>query len=174
MCPWIQALLQKGAKYIVVQGLPLAGCLPLTLILNPLGDRDAFGCSTTANKVIQTHNSLLQSKLQELRKQYPRAFISYADYASAHQTVMMNPARFGLKETLMTCCGSGGPPYNFQLFATCGSQLASLCDDPTKYVNWDGVHLTEATYGAVAHLLLRRGYCRPSFDQLLQSKRRGL
>ncbi|XXG88989.1 hypothetical protein AAC387_Pa12g1097 [Persea americana] len=168
----LQALLQKGAKYIVVQGLPLAGCLPLTLFLTPANDRDSLGCSASGNQVIEAHNSVLQSKIQELRKQYPQAFISYADYASAHRTVMMDPASFGLKETLTTCCGSGGPPYNFQPYATCGSPSASVCKDPAKYVNWDGVHLTEAMYGAVSDLLLRRGYCRPSFDQLLQSKGR--
>ncbi|XP_077229422.1 GDSL-like Lipase/Acylhydrolase superfamily protein [Tasmannia lanceolata] len=171
---FLQALLEKGAKYVVVQGLPLTGCLPLALYLASPDDRDALGCVASANKQSNTHNRLLQAKIQQLRTQYPNAIISYADYWNAHRTIMQNPAKYGLTETFKTCCGSGGGPYNFDIFATCGSPTASTpCADPSKFVNWDGVHLTEAMYRAVADLLLHRGYSRPSFDVLLRSKIHG-
>lgn len=167
----MQALLNKGAKHIVVQGLPLTGCLPLSMTVAPQDDRDDIGCVASVNKQSSTHNTLLLNKLNELRRRYPKAVISYADYHGAHHAIMKNPAAHGFTETFKTCCGSGGGAYNFDLFATCGSPgVNKACSDPAKFVNWDGVHLTEAMYKAVANMFFNRGYCRPGFDVLLSSK----
>ncbi|OAY80444.1 GDSL esterase/lipase [Ananas comosus] len=168
---FLEALLNKGAKYIVVQGLPLTGCLPLSMTVAPQDDRDDIGCVASVNKQSSTHNTLLLNKLNELRRRYPKAVISYADYHGAHHAIMKNPAAHGFTETFKTCCGSGGGAYNFDLFATCGSPgVNKACSDPAKFVNWDGVHLTEAMYKAVANMFFNRGYCRPGFDVLLSSK----
>ncbi|KAL5991193.1 hypothetical protein ACLOJK_012099 [Asimina triloba] len=167
-------MLEKGAKYMVVQGLPLLGCLPLSLYLAPENDRDSMGCVASANQQAHSHNALLQEKLEELRKLYPEAFISYADFWNAHLAVMKKPAAYGIAETLKTCCGAGGGPYNFQVFSTCGSPaVPEACAEPAKFVNWDGVHFTEAMNKVAAHMFFHGGYCRPSFQLLLQSKRRG-
>ncbi|KDP30982.1 hypothetical protein JCGZ_11358 [Jatropha curcas] len=40
----LQELLSKGVKYVVVQGLPPSGCLPLSMTLAPQDDRDEIGC----------------------------------------------------------------------------------------------------------------------------------
>lgn len=168
----LQALLDRGAKYIVVQGLPLTGCLPLTMILAPAYDRDDLSCSASVNSHNEAHNLLLQAKLQELRRRYPTAFISYADYSNAHRTIMKNPAAHGFTEPFKVCCGSGGGLYNFDPFATCGSpDVQKACPNPTKFVNWDGVHLTESVYRNVADMFFNRGYCKPSFDLLLNNKK---
>jgi len=156
----------------VVQGLPLTGCLPLAMILAPANDRDDIGCSASANSNANAHNLLLQAKLQELRRRYPIAVISYADYYNAHRTIMRNPAAHGFAEPFKVCCGSGGGPYNFDPFATCGSPNASkACPNPTKFVNWDGVHLTEAAYRSIADMFFHRDYCKPSFSFLLSNKK---
>ncbi|KAG0483296.1 hypothetical protein HPP92_011380 [Vanilla planifolia] len=162
---FLQGILSKGAKHVIVQGLPLSGCLPLSLILSPSEDKDVLGCSSSINKISSSHNLLLQNKLHELRKKYPTAIISYADYLSAHHTIISNPKANGFLEPFKTCCGAGGGAYNFDIFDTCGSPQASkACSDPSKYVNWDGVHLTEAMYKKVAYMFFHGGYCRPSFD----------
>ncbi|KAG6525815.1 GDSL esterase/lipase At3g48460-like [Zingiber officinale] len=171
---FIEALVLRGAKYIIVQGLPLTGCLPLALTLAPSDDRDDIQCCATVNRQSYNHNVILQNNLQELRKRYPHAIISYADYLGAHHTVMKNPAAYGFTEPLKACCGSGGGSYNFDLFATCGSpNVTKACSQPSKFVNWDGVHLTEAMYKVVADMFFSHGYCRPPFSVLLNAESQG-
>lgn len=68
------------------------------------------------------------------------------------------------------CCGSGGGPLNFDPINTCGSpDVLKACERPEKFVNWDGVHFTEATYKNVADMFLGGGFMKPSFDALLSS-----
>lgn len=165
-CVWIgwQELLDMGAKHLVVEGLPTTGCLPLSMTLAPSEDRDELGCVGSANKRSYSHNTQLQANLQYLKKQYPRSVISYADFWNAYRTVMMNPNKYRFKEPFKSCCGTGGGPYNFELFVTCGSlSVSKACNNPSEYINWDGVHLTEAMYKVVADMFINGGYCHPSF-----------
>ncbi|KAF6165392.1 hypothetical protein GIB67_018836 [Kingdonia uniflora] len=171
---FVQALLDMGAKYIVVQGVPPTGCLPLTLTLAALDDRDGMGCVGTANKQMGIHNSLLQGKLDGLQRQYPHAVISFADYLQAYNTILKNKEKYGFKEPFKACCGTGGGNYNFDILSSCGSrEVSKACVNPSQFVNWDGIHLTEAMYKVLADLFIRQGFCRPSFAVLLSSKRRG-
>ncbi|XP_052174437.1 GDSL esterase/lipase At3g48460-like [Diospyros lotus] len=167
---FLQALLTKGAKYVVVQGLPTTGCLPLSLTLTPADDRDALGCAATVNRQSFRHNLLLQSTIHQLRTQFPHSVILYADYWNAYRTIMKNAAAYGFQEPIKACCGSGGGPYNFDIFGACGSPLSSSCPDPSKYINWDGVHLTEAMYKAVSELFINGTFSHPPFKYLLSRK----
>ncbi|ERN13601.1 hypothetical protein AMTRI_Chr06g200410 [Amborella trichopoda] len=172
----VEGLIKKGAKYLVVQGLPSIGCLPLSMVLMS-STKDDIGCSAFADRQSQLHNSLLQTKLEELRQHYPNTVIIYADFSGAHRTIMQNPQAYGFTEPFKACCGVGGP-YNFDLIATCWTdnvspvtwQRASACPNPEKYVNWDGVHMTDALYRVVADLILNHGYSRPPFPELFSSK----
>jgi phospholipase/lecithinase/hemolysin len=168
----LQTLLEKGAKYLVVQGAPLTGCLPLAMYLAPEDDRDDIGCVKSANNQSINHNLMLQEKVQEFRKQYPHAVIVYADYLNAYRTVMKNPTKYGFKEVFRVCCGSGDSPYNFDVFATCGTPNATVCTSPSQYINWDGVHLTEAMYKVVSNMFLQGNFTQPPFDFLLENKER--
>ncbi|KAK6930907.1 GDSL lipase/esterase [Dillenia turbinata] len=171
VCQLVKATLEKGAKYIVVQGLPPAGCLPCDLSLSKPNDRDEMGCSASANLMIMKHNELLQKSLKEIQKTYPSCMIVYADLWSAFKTILMNPTKFGIQETSKTCCGCGGGNLNFDSQNLCGSTGATVCDDPSKYISWDGVHLTEAMNQHLTDLLLHQGYCQPSFDQLVSHRK---
>ncbi|XP_030940882.1 GDSL esterase/lipase At3g48460 [Quercus lobata] len=165
----LQSLLEKGAKYVVVQGLPLSGCLPLSMSLAPEDDRDDIGCVKSVNNQSYVHNAVLQAKLQELRKQFPNAVITYADYWNAYRTVMKSPSQYGFKELFSCCCGKG-EPYNFDLFTSCGMANVSACANPSKYINWDGVHLTEAMYKVVSKMFLNGTFSHPPFSYLLDRK----
>jgi hypothetical protein len=56
-----------------------------------------------------------------------------------------------LKQTPRACCGAPGVgEYNFNLTAKCGDPGAYACDDPSNHWSWDGIHLTEASYGHIA------------------------
>jgi hypothetical protein len=52
----------------------------------------------------------------------------------------MYGAGFDGSSALVACCGGGGK-YNYNVTAACGLPGAA---DPSKAVNWDGIHLTEA------------------------------
>ncbi|XP_009596313.1 GDSL esterase/lipase At3g48460 [Nicotiana tabacum] len=167
---FLQVLLNKGAKYVVVQGLPPTGCLTLSMYLAPETDRDDMGCVGSVDKQSNLHNSIIQTKLDSFRKQFPQAVIIYADYWNAYSTVVKGANKYGFKELFKSCCGSGGGNYNFDVFNTCGSPSASSCPDPSQYINWDGVHLTEAMYKTMANLFLNGTFCKPSFSYLLAKK----
>ena len=66
---------------------------------------------------------------------------------------------------LKTCCGMGGP-YNYNASADCGDPGVNACDDPSKHIGWDGVHLTEAAYRIIAQGLIKGPYCLPRFNTL--------
>ncbi|KAK3148785.1 hypothetical protein QOZ80_3AG0208640 [Eleusine coracana subsp. coracana] len=170
---FIEGLLDRGAKYMIVQGLPLTGCLPLSMSLARAEDRDNVSCVASVNGQSYAHNRRLLSNLRRLRQKNPDAVIAYADYYAAHLAVMRNPSKYGFTEPFKTCCGSGGGAYNFDLFATCGSpEVTTACAQPEKYVNWDGVHMTEAMYKVVSAMFFQDGdaYCRPSFSAVLARK----
>ncbi|XP_022736757.1 GDSL esterase/lipase At3g48460-like [Durio zibethinus] len=168
---FLQALLKKGAKYVVVQALPTAGCLPLAMTLAPSDDRDDIGCVKSVNNQSDMHNLVLQSKLSDLRRQFPQAVIVYADYWNAYRMVMKNPGKYGFKESFKACCGTGDP-YNFEVFNTCGNPSVTACSNPSEYINWDGVHLTEAMYKVVAGMFLNGNLSNPPFKSLLERKQR--
>ncbi|KAM3318273.1 hypothetical protein ACQJBY_035793 [Aegilops geniculata] len=174
---FLEGLLKRGAKYVVVQGLPLTGCLPLAMTLARPEDRDNLSCVASVNKQSMDHNHHLQAGIHRLRQAHPGAVVAYADYYAAHLAVMRSPARYGFAEPFKTCCGSGGGAYNFEIFSTCGSpEVPAACAQPARYVNWDGVHMTEAMYKVVAGMFFRDAsgaFIRPSFASLLAAARKG-
>ncbi|KAG8379399.1 hypothetical protein BUALT_Bualt07G0084500 [Buddleja alternifolia] len=167
---FIQALLNKGAKYIVVQGLPRTGCVSYSFALASPEDRDDMGCVASMNRIAYTHNVALKAKINLLRKQYPQSVIVYADYYNAHLEVLKNAKKYGFKEQYKACCGYGGGEYNFDVFITCGSPSSTSCPNPSQYINWDGAHLTEAVYKIMTNFFINGSYCTPPFHYLLTKK----
>ncbi|EXB90587.1 GDSL esterase/lipase [Morus notabilis] len=169
---FLTALLNKGAKYVVVQGLPMTGCLPLAMTLAPEDDRDDIGCVKSVNNQSYTHNLAILNKLKDIRRQFPHAVITFADYWSAYRRVMQNPGQFGMTERFKACCGLGDP-YNFEVFTTCGTpSVKTACKNPSQYINWDGVHLTEGMYKVVSDMFLKGRLSYPPFNYLLDKKLR--
>lgn len=68
-----------------------------------------------------------------------------------------------MNRPLPACCGLGGR-YNFNFSIKCGTIETECCSDPSKYVNWDGIHLTEAAYRWISEGLLNGPYAIPRFD----------
>lgn len=165
----LQTVLDRGSKYVVVQGLPPTGCFPFELLRSPQEDRDEKGCSKTANSIILAHNNLLQAKIQEFQKLYYQASILYADYWGAYYTIMANPKQYGFEEPFKACCGGGGN-LNFNLKSLCGSPEITPCPDPSTYISWDGVHLTEAMNSKMAELFFTGAFCQPHFSELIRNK----
>ncbi|XP_024041144.1 anther-specific proline-rich protein APG isoform X2 [Citrus clementina] len=166
----VKSLLDNGAKYIVVQGLPPLGCCPLEMFLSKAFDRDQMGCASTCNALVQSHNDNLQKMILEWQKQYPNCVIAYADFWRAFETILTHYKDYEFDEPFKACCGAGGP-LNFNMHSLCGSIGTSTCTDPSRLMHWDGIHLTEAMYKHIADLFLNQGYCKPSFQELVKKKR---
>ncbi|KAL8171217.1 hypothetical protein V2J09_023021 [Rumex salicifolius] len=66
----------------------------------------------------------------------------------------------------MVCCGYGGPPLNYDSRVNCGrsavlngtSVISKGCNESSRYVNWDGIHYTEAANQHVASQILSGNY----------------
>lgn len=81
----------------------------------------------------------------------------------------------GFENPIMVCCGVGGPPLNYDSRITCGQTkvlngttvTAKACDDSSEYINWDGIHYTEAANHFVSSQILTGKYSDPPFsDQM--------
>ncbi|KAI3892154.1 hypothetical protein MKX03_037701 [Papaver bracteatum] len=136
----IKVLIKEGAVTFMVPGnLPIGCSLAyLTQYKSPnKEDYDENGC---------------------LKKLYPHAKIIYADYYNAAMKFFASPEKFGFRNgALKACCGGEGP-YDCNKDVPCGSVNARVCDDPSTYVNWDGVHLTEAAYQFLANVLIEENH----------------
>lgn len=67
----------------------------------------------------------------------------------------------GIEKPLMTCCGHGGPPYNYDPKESCMTSDKYLCKLGEKFISWDGVHFTDAANGIVASKVLSGEYNIP-------------
>ncbi|CAO2205144.1 unnamed protein product [Urochloa humidicola] len=103
------------------------------------------------------HNAQLRRALARLerRRRHPAVRVVYADF---YAPITDFDAAGG---ALRGCCGAGGGMYNFDLAAQCGMAGVSACADPSKYVDWDGVHLTEAANRRIADGWLWGPYAHP-------------
>ncbi|RZC65240.1 hypothetical protein C5167_008923 [Papaver somniferum] len=157
----IKVLIKEGAVTFMVPGNLPIGCssLYLTQYKSPnKEDYDENGCLRWLNEFSMHHNNLLQKEIDILRELYPHAKIIYADYYNAAMKFFVSPEKFGFKNgALKACCGGEGP-YNCNKDVPCGSVDARVCDDPSTYVNWDGVHLTEAAYRFLANVLIEENH----------------
>ncbi|KAL0925159.1 hypothetical protein M5K25_003470 [Dendrobium thyrsiflorum] len=154
----IERLTDRGAVNLLVPGNLPIGCLPLYLTLFATMEKEDYDdrnwCLKKLNNFARYHNELLKSSIEQLRKKHPQARIIYADYYGALLRFAHSPRHFGFYSgTQKACCGSGGL-YNFNLTAPCGSVGSHVCKDPSTYVSWDGIHLTEAAYRHIAIGLL--------------------
>ncbi|CAO2175082.1 unnamed protein product [Urochloa humidicola] len=166
----VERLIKLGAKRIVVPGNLPMGCIPiiLTLYASPnKADYDRYGCLDKFNGLARYHNALLRREVRALRTKYAGTKIAYADYFKPVFRFLKNPANFGFdgSTALVACCGAGGR-YNYNATAACGLPGATACADPSRAVNWDGIHLTEAAYRDIAATWLHGPFAQPPILRL--------
>ncbi|OAY82531.1 GDSL esterase/lipase At5g45910-like [Ananas comosus] len=166
----VEKLIGEGAATVVVPGNVPTGCIPaiLTLFASPnKTDYDPqTGCLKKFNELGKHHNLLLLKAVEQLRKKYLYARIIYADYYAPVIEFASKPTQFGFSNgAIKACCGGGGP-YNYNVSAVCGLPGVSACKDPSTYANWDGIHLTEASYSRIATGWLKGPYAHPPIQNL--------
>ncbi|GAB4855671.1 hypothetical protein Ancab_024293 [Ancistrocladus abbreviatus] len=164
----VQDLYDQGARNFWIHNTGPLGCLPqkLTLDQNKAGDLDSFGCISSYNAAAKMFNAALQQFIQGMKSALKDATIVYVDVYSIKYDLIANASKYGFSSPLMACCGSGGPPYNYNIKMTCGNPGSQACNDGARFINWDGIHCTEAANNIVASKILSGDYSTPriSFD----------
>ncbi|KAJ1685247.1 hypothetical protein LUZ63_016637 [Rhynchospora breviuscula] len=123
---------------------------------------DNLGCLKEYNTIGVDHDMKLKEMVAQLQNKYPQAKIIYADYYEPVIQFLQNPTKFGftVNDPLQICCGGGGP-YNYNPNATCGQPGVPACSNPSTYINWDGIHLTEEAHRIIATGWLTGPYAYP-------------
>ncbi|KAL7606465.1 hypothetical protein Lser_V15G16357 [Lactuca serriola] len=166
----VNELIELGAQTLVIPGNLPIGCSAAYLTIFYGSDNvqydNSTGCIITLNKFAEYHNELLQRKLQQIRELHPEVNIIYADYYNAAMQFFRSPNKFGFTNgALKACCGGGGP-FNYNPSIACADSSSTLCAQPDTYVNWDGLHLTEAAYKVIFKSIYEGPYTTPQFNTL--------
>ncbi|CAH1439153.1 unnamed protein product [Lactuca virosa] len=166
----VNELIELGAQTLVIPGNLPIGCSAAYLTIFYGSDNiqydNSTGCIITLNKFAEYHNELLQRKLQQIRVLHPEVNIIYADYYNAAMQFFRSPNKFGFTNgALKACCGGGGP-FNYNPSIDCADSSSTSCAQPDTYVNWDGLHLTEAAYKVIFKSIYEGSYTTPQFNTL--------
>ncbi|EES00696.1 GDSL esterase/lipase At1g09390 [Sorghum bicolor] len=169
----IETLYSHGARKFWIHGTGALGCLPQKLAIprDDDTDLDAHGCLNTYNAAAKRFNALLSDACAQLRRRMVDAALVFVDMYTIKYDLVANHTMHGIEKPLMACCGYGGPPYNYNHFKACMSAEMQLCDVGTRFISWDGVHLTEAANAVVAAKVLTGDYSTPrvTIDRLVNS-----
>ncbi|KAL6659854.1 hypothetical protein ACP70R_002683 [Stipagrostis hirtigluma subsp. patula] len=159
-------VIELGATQIIIPGNFPIGCSPSYLSLFSMSDsadHDERGCLKSYNAFARYHNEQLQAAIDSLRKVNTDVSIIYADYYGAFMHVLDHASTLGFDEgsLLEACCGAGGA-YNFNMNEMCGAPGTSTCANPARRMSWDGIHLTQQAYRAIALALIMEGFAQPA------------
>ncbi|XP_020155128.1 acetylajmalan esterase [Aegilops tauschii subsp. strangulata] len=158
-------VLDMGASRVIVPGNFPIGCLPSYLTAMAMPEPSAYdstACLKDLNLFAAKHNTQLQQAVAALRASYPDAAIAYADYFNSFLSLLKGGPALGFdaNSTHKACCGAGGR-YNYDLRLMCGVEGTAVCADPSAYVSWDGIHMTQAAYKAMSRLIYHGRYLQP-------------
>lgn len=161
----LQQVLDMGANRVIIPGNFPIGCVPgyLAMKAGSSDHHDSMGCLREMNLFAAKHNARLQRAVAGLRSSYPNASVAYADYYNSFLQLIHNATALGFDaaSTRKACCGTGGGDYNFDWTRMCGMAGTAACTEPSKYVSWDGIHMTEAAYRAMSRLIYHGKYLEP-------------
>ncbi|TKW36597.1 hypothetical protein SEVIR_2G451000v4 [Setaria viridis] len=158
----VTMLHEAGGRKFVLYNTGPVGCLPSMLARRRGGgELDRAGCLVDHNGVAGAFNAQLGRLCGELRAELANSTVVCVDMHAIKYGLVANHTAHGFSEPLMTCCGSGGPPYNYRPGKACGSPKVKACADGDHRISWDGLHYTEAANRVVADEVLSAEYSDP-------------
>ncbi|GFY90607.1 GDSL-like Lipase/Acylhydrolase superfamily protein [Actinidia rufa] len=171
----IKKLYDQGARNFWVHNTGPLGCLAQNVAkfgTDP-SKLDELGCVSSHNQASRLLNLQLHALCKRLQGQYADANVTHVDIFTIKSNLIGNYSRYGFEQPIMACCGYGGPPLNYDSRIPCGqtkvvngsSATAKGCNDSTEYVNWDGIHYTEAANQYVSSQILTGKYSDPPFSE---------
>lgn len=126
----VQSLSKAGAKKILVANVPDLGKLPATR--NGANSASLSALATAHNSSLAKSVDLLNQKLGSETQ------IIILDVFSLYQEAIKNPEKFGLNNVTTACLSNLG-----------------VCENPDKFLFWDGIHPTTSAHGILAEAALR-------------------
>lgn len=159
----VESIYDTGGRSFWVHNTGPLGCLPQKVSLARKKDTalDQNGCLLPFNNAAKEFNVRLRALCNELRSELKNATIVYTDIYTIKNDLIANHTKYGFSNPLMACCGYGGPPYNYNINITCGNSGSQACQEGDKFINWDGVHYTEAANSIVAAKILSTKFSEP-------------
>ncbi|KAG8042766.1 hypothetical protein GUJ93_ZPchr0244g6583 [Zizania palustris] len=159
----IETLHKNGARKFWIHGTGALGCLPQKLAMPRDDDSglDERGCISKFNNAAKKFNALLSETCDDLRLQMTDSTIVFVDMFAIKYDLVANHTKYGIEKPLMTCCGHGGPPYNYDPKRSCMTSDEDLCELGAKFISWDGVHFTDAANSMVAAKVLSGEFAIP-------------
>ncbi|MED6195217.1 hypothetical protein PIB30_035913 [Stylosanthes scabra] len=161
----INKLIDLGAQTLVVPGNFAIGCTFFYLTNFPsrdLEDYDGTGCLKSFNNFADYYNKQLLGELNRLQELHSGVTIIYEDYYHATLQLYQSPSQFGFTKSILDSCCPLVNANNHNVAAKhCGEPGLITCNDPSQYISWDGVHLTEAAYKWIAKDLLQGPFTNP-------------
>ena len=133
------ALIESGARHLLISNLPILGQQPYANFLNQAAPQSA----ALLNSLSTRHNQLLAQKLDALAVT-TQAEIIPLDLAGLFSSVVDSPTRFGLTNVSDPCLVKGQSE----------TATGSLCDNPKQFLFWDEVHPTEQGHAVIAQLAI--------------------
>ncbi|XP_002971563.2 GDSL esterase/lipase At4g01130 [Selaginella moellendorffii] len=136
-----------GARKFLIVTVPAVGCLPV--VLSEFGssspeDYDASGCLRAFDDVVGSYNARLRSLALGFAGKFAQARVFFGDIFAVHKDVIANPELHGFAPSskLSACCGGGGKLH--EAVKQCGVIATPVCESPSSYISWDGIHFTDA------------------------------
>uniref|UniRef100_A0A251TWJ2 Putative GDSL-like Lipase/Acylhydrolase superfamily protein n=1 Tax=Helianthus annuus TaxID=4232 RepID=A0A251TWJ2_HELAN len=169
----IKLLYDQGARNFWIHNTGPLGCLPQNIAkfgTDPT-KLDAQGCVSAHNQAANLFNIQLHALVAKLQAQFSDANVTHIDVFTIKSNLIANYSKYGFEQATSACCGYGGPPLNYNNQLSCGqvkiingsSITTTVCNDTTEYVNWDGIHYTEAANQHIASQILTGKFSDPPF-----------
>ncbi|XP_024531379.1 GDSL esterase/lipase At3g26430 [Selaginella moellendorffii] len=166
----VKGVYAEGGKTFIISDVGPQGCVPyfLTNFPNLAVTYDSAGCAREFNAVTQYYNGLLRKASRLMRAAFTGTTIVYLNSYDIKYALTLNAASYGFQYATRACCGTGGD-YNYNFGVQCGeskivngkSVVSTTCKDPSQYLNWDGVHYTEAANRIITRQILSGNYFDP-------------
>ncbi|XWS58237.1 hypothetical protein CRYUN_Cryun08bG0017100 [Craigia yunnanensis] len=170
----IKTLYDQGARNFWIHNTGPLGCLAQNVAKfgSDPSSLDELGCVSKHNQAAKVFNLQLHALSKKLQGQYTDSNFTYIDIYTIKSNLIANYSKFGFEHPIMACCGYGGPPLNYDSRISCGktkvlngtSVTAKGCNDSSEYVNWDGIHYSEAANQYVSSQILTGKYSDPAFS----------
>ncbi|XP_024015756.1 GDSL esterase/lipase At1g54790 isoform X2 [Eutrema salsugineum] len=173
----LKRLYEEGGRNFWIHNTGPLGCLAQNIAKFGTDSTklDEFGCVSSHNQAAKLFNLQLHALSNKFQAQFPDSDVTYFDIFSIKSNLIANYSRFGFENPIMVCCGVGGAPLNYDSRISCGQTkvldgipvTAKACNDSSEYINWDGIHYTEAANHFVSNQILTGKYSDPPFsDQM--------
>ncbi|XWS44103.1 hypothetical protein CRYUN_Cryun15aG0016000 [Craigia yunnanensis] len=163
----VQNLYDHGARTFWIHNTGPIGCLPVSLHHHGIKPEELHkqGCLKTQNDYSIEFNRKLKDRVIKLRAELPDAAVTYVDIYAAKYELIGNTKKQGFFDAVDICCGF----HEDDIQVYCGNKqkingteiYAGSCENPSKYISWDGVHYSEAANHWIANHIINGSFRDP-------------